>query len=223
MQRIHILLLALLASLAQTACKNDPPAQQQDPNKPQTIVLPNYTEESKEGADTLKVTDAVVVCIGNTGVGKNTQLWEIPFSGTAIVKNGHLLGGNFTFDLTSIKSLTEQAPDAKKDWEAYLKGPACFDVAKNPKAQLFFDEVLPSQIPTFNAVVPAVYTAKGKRGEVNMPVKISGTGSELLAETATFPVSQQVLGFANSGVPDKSGKVIVGNVGMVVHFKTVGK
>lgn len=150
----------------------------------------SVTEVSTEGAVTFNVVDGVVYWSGQPAFG-NPHNGTIRVSGGKLMVNqDQLISGTVTIDMQSI-TVTDLADGGEqRDLEGHLKHPDFFDAIKYPIGEFKFDEVLPSNLPDFNWVISGSLTLKGKSNPVNIPVKISINGDELVAQSPTFSINR---------------------------------
>lgn len=183
--------LTFFSIIALFSCKNEPrpiqEAQVSPVAKPDTIRLAPI---SPEGAATFEVTEGVVNWLGKRTFGNRHTGTVKVASGELKVKEGRLLSGKVTIDMTSIKVDNVKDPGAKADLESHLKNGDFFDVKEYSTSEFVFKEVLPSNKPDFNWIIVGNLTMKDTTNAVNIPVKLNISEDELTAESANFTINR---------------------------------
>lgn len=156
--------------------------------KADTIKMP--APVSAEGAATFSVTEGVIYWAAKKAGGKQHNGSIKVKNGSLKVKEGQVLSGTVSIDMGSVEVLDLKDPGEKSDLEKHLKDTDFFEVNKFPEGTFEFSEVLPSNNPAFNKVVPGNLTLKGKSNSVNIPVKITLNENELSAESASFLINR---------------------------------
>lgn len=156
--------------------------------KADTIKMP--APVSPEGAATFTVTEGTIYWAAKKAGGKQHNGSIKVKSGSVMVKEGRILSGNVTIEMGSIEVLDLKDPGEKSDLEKHLKDSDFFEANKYPDGTFEFTEVLPSNNPAFNMVIPGNLTLKGKSNSVNIPVKTTLNEKELSAESASFLIDR---------------------------------
>jgi polyisoprenoid-binding protein YceI len=91
-------------------------------------------------------------------------------SGSLIIENGSLTGGDFVVDMNSLVSTDLKGESAKK-LEGSLKSEGWFDVVKYPQAKLVFTSVVSQNGGLYN--VTGNFTIKGKTNLANFELQIN--------------------------------------------------
>lgn len=192
MRRVFKLITPFFCSIfTLVSCENDvTPAHQAQVtpvSKPDTILMKPV---SAEGASTYVITEGVVNWLGKRAIG-NRHTGTVKVAGGEFqVNEGRLLSGKVILDMASLSVNNMKDPGAKADLESHLKNADFFDVKNNPTGEFTFDEVLPSNTPDFNWAVSGDLMLKGKSNHVNIPVKMTITDEELIAESANFVINR---------------------------------
>jgi polyisoprenoid-binding protein YceI len=224
MKYIHNLLFwSVTTTVLCFACQNDPKTTVQEPVTPQTTTTQLPPPVSAEGAATFSVTEGLVNWAGKKAInGQHFGTIKVS-GGELMVKDGQLLSGKVTLDMTSVAVLDLKDPNEKSDLESHLKDTDFFEVGKYPKGEFSFDEVLPSTIPAFNHVIAGTLKLKNKKAQVNIPVKMTINGDELTAESATFIINRTQWGinFHSGILGTAKDKLIEDNVPVSLTLKAV--
>lgn len=179
-----IFFIMLLAS-----CQNETKPAEAQAEKPKVDTI-RVEPVSREGADTYTITEGLVYWIGKKAVGEGHHGEIAVTGGELLVKDGKILSGSVKIDMNTIAVVDLKDQGERRDLESHLKDADFFEVNKFPTAEYTFDEVLPSVNPDFNATVLGKLTMKGKTHPVNVTLKFSITGDELVAESSTFPINR---------------------------------
>jgi polyisoprenoid-binding protein YceI len=215
----------LVATLALTACQNEPKTATADPNvppKPDTIRM--APTPSAEGAAAFGVTEGMVYWAAKKFKGQHNGTIKIE-GGELLVKDGQLLSGTVTINLASIEAADLKDPSEKSDLESHLKSGDFFDAVKFPTATFKIEEVLPSNLPDFNSVISGSLTIKGKTETVNVPVMLKIDGTDLEAKSASFIINRTKWGinFRSGILGTAKDKLIEDNVVLSLTLKAKAK
>lgn len=210
-------------SILLLACQGDPNvADTGARNQIRTDTI--HSEEIPAGDTTIyRVTDGMVLWSGQPAVGSPRTGTIRVLGGALLVHQGRLLSGNVTIDMHSI-AVTDLADGGeRRDLEGHLKHADFFEVARYPTGEFIFKEVLPSSLPDFNWVVSGDLTLKGKTNPVNIPVKMTITGEELVAQSPSFPIQRTQWGINfHSGALGTTKDKLIQDV-IVLSLKLKGK
>ena len=91
-------------------------------------------------------------------------------SGSLIMENGLLTGGDFIVDMNSIASTDLKGESAKK-LEGSLKSEEWFDAENHPQAKLVFTSVVSQDVGLYN--VTGDFTIKGKTNPATFELKVN--------------------------------------------------
>ena len=155
--------------------------------KPDTI---RQEEMPTDGAARYKVVEGMIFWSGQPAIGNAHTGTIRVVSGDLLVNRGQLLSGSITIDMSSIAVTDLDDGGERRDLEGHLQHADFFEVAKYPTGEFKFDEVYPSNLPDFNWVVSGELTLKGKTNPVNIPVKMTINGDELVAESPSFHINR---------------------------------
>jgi len=155
--------------------------------RPDTIHLENVPTE---GAATYTITEGMVNWSGQPAIGSGHSGTIRVSGGQLMVNRGQLLSGVVTIDMNSITVTDLQDGGERRDLEGHLKHADFFEVEKYPTGEFKFDEILPSNLPDFNWVVSGELTLKGKSNPINIPIKMTISGDELVAESPAFQINR---------------------------------
>ena len=117
-------------------------------------------------------------------------------------KDGKLVGGTFTIDMTSINT-TDLSGDSKKSLDGHLKSGDFFDVAKFSKATLTLRKVVETDDNVYR--VAANLTIKGKTSPVSFDMELEETSAEakLKIDRTKFGIKYKSASFID-GLKDKA-------------------
>lgn len=180
-------------------------------------------EVTVEDTTSYNVTDGVVLWSGQPAVGSPRTGTIRVLGGTLLIHQNRLLSGNVTIDMNSI-AVTDLADGGeRRDLEGHLKHADFFEVARYPTGEFSFKEALPSNLPDFNWVVSGDLTLKGKTNPVNIPVKMTFTGDELVAQSPSFSIQRTQWGINfHSGALGTTKDKLIQDV-IVLSLKLKGK
>jgi polyisoprenoid-binding protein YceI len=187
---INFGLAAVLAVSSFFACKNESPKDSAANTTPKPDTIRVGPTPSAEGATTYAITEGTVYWAAKKATGSQHNGAIKIKSGSFLIKEGQILSGAVSIDMNSIEVLDLKDPGEKSDLEKHLKDNDFFETNKFPEGTYTFDEVLPSNLPAFNTVIPGSLTLKGKSNQVNIPLKTTLNGNELIAESASFIINR---------------------------------
>jgi polyisoprenoid-binding protein YceI len=182
---------AFLCVLSLFACKNDPKTTDTaNANAPKVDTI-KVAPVPTTGAATYLITDGTVYWAAKKSTGsEHTGTVTIQNGSEIQVNQGQLQSGVASIDMNTIAVTDIKDSGERRELESHLKDSDFFDVAKFPKGEIKFLEVFPSNIPEFNCVITCNLTLKGKTNPVNIPVKVTVNGDELVAESPTFAINR---------------------------------
>jgi polyisoprenoid-binding protein YceI len=215
-----ILATLFIGSVAFTACKNDPKTTATTaPKGLDTLQMAPIL--SADGAATYTVTDGTVNWLGSDATKSQHNGTIKVKSGDFKVKEGQILSGKVILDMTSLTDLDLTDAGKKERLEAHLKAPDFFGVNQYPTAEFTIEEVLPSKMPEFNAVVVGTLKMKDKTGSVNIPVKMTIENNEINVQSAAFILNRTQWGvnFGSSLVEKIKDRMIDDNVTLNISLK----
>ena len=222
MTKLNAILAALfIVLIAFAACKNETPTTTTTtaPKAPDT--LPMAPVLSADGAATYTVTDGTVNWLGSDATKSQHNGTIKVKSGDFMVKEGQILSGKVILDMTSLTDLDLKDAGKKERLEAHLKAPDFFGVNQYPTAEFTINEVLPSKMPEFNAVVTGSLKMKDKTGNVNIPVKMSIENNEINVQSAAFILNRTQWGvnYGSSLVEKIKDRMIDDNITLNISLK----
>tara|TARA_B100000780_G_scaffold20366_1_gene13134 strand:+ start:4130 stop:4699 length:570 start_codon:yes stop_codon:yes gene_type:complete len=135
-------------------------------------------------------------------------------SGSLIIDNESLTGGNFVVDMNSLMATDLQGEDAKK-LEETLKSDEWFGVAKHPQAKLVFTSVVSQGEGLYN--VTGNFTIKGKTNPTTFKFQISDL--EAKAKVLIDRTLYNILHGSNSFLDNLKDKVIYNEFEIDVNLK----
>ncbi len=217
--------IAALALVFFYSCKTDSkpaPAAADAKPRPDTI---RTSPVPTEGARTFVVTEGLVYWQGKKTLGETHNGTIRVSGGELLVNQGTLLSGKVTLDMTSIAVVDLEDPGERTELESHLRDSEFFDVKNFPAAEFTFDEALPSKTENFNAVVTGQLTMKGKTSAVNIPVRLTISGDELVAESPAFLINRTLWGvsFRSGVLGTTKDKMIEDTVPLALKIKAKAK
>ncbi|NUM87920.1 MAG: YceI family protein [Bdellovibrionales bacterium] len=111
-------------------------------------------------------------------------------SGTLEMKDGMVVGGSFTVDMTSLKVIDIQDPADNGKLTGHLKSDDFFSVAKNQRSTFKITKV---EGDGESVTVTGDLTIKGVTHPISFPAKVMRQGKRVEA-TASFPVDRTKYG-----------------------------
>lgn len=183
----------LFAFVAFVSCKNTPEPKPETGPVPDTVRV---NRVSTEGAVTFTITEGTVFWQGKQAIGEPHNGTIRISGGELLVNQGQVLSGTVDFDMGSMTVVNMKDNGSKTDLESHLKDQDFFDVKKFPSARFAITEVLPSNLPAFNWVARGDLTIKDRTHPVNVPLKMTITGDDLEAESASFIINRTKWGLS---------------------------
>ena len=211
----------LLSGVAFLACKNESKNESSTATTPAPDTIRVGPPPSADGAATYIVTEGLINWAAKKATGSQHNGSIKVKSGSFKVKEGQILSGTVTIDMNSVEVLDLKDPGEKSDLENHLKDTDFFESVKYPEGTFVFNEVLPSNLPAFNTVIPGTLTLKGKSNAINIPLKTTLNGTELVAESATFIINRTKWGinFHSGLLGTAKDKLIEDNVMLSLNVK----
>jgi polyisoprenoid-binding protein YceI len=203
------------------ACQNEPKKETITDAVPKPDTIRVGPTPSADGAATYTVTEGVIYWSAKKTTGGQHNGSIKVKSGSFKINEGQILSGSVIMDMTSVEVLDLKDPGEKSDLEQHLKDNDFFETAKYPEGTFTFDEMLPSNLPAFNTVIPGILTLKGKNSPVNIPLKTTLNANELVAESATFIINRTNWGinFHSGILGTTKDKLIDDNVMLSLRVK----
>jgi polyisoprenoid-binding protein YceI len=111
--------------------------------------------------------------------------------GTLLVKDGNLVGGDFTIDMATLKATDLEGQDSQARLEGHLKSEDFFEVEKYPTATFEIAEVTAvDTIGGASHLVIGNLTLKGVTKSVRIPASLRPAGDSFLATTLPFDINR---------------------------------
>ena len=144
---------------------------------------------------------STITWTGSKPTGKHTGTFKIS-EGAFNVKDGALMGGNFTININSLNN-EDLAGDAetKAKLEGHLKSPDFFDVAKYPTAKFEITAVEPNTDTNkkdFTHTIKGNLTLKDSTKNVAIPARVT-VDAKTLTASATFSIDRTLWGMNYKG------------------------
>ena len=220
----NVLVLCAFASFFLFSCQNSAASSIDASQKP--LVRPDTIRQEEiptDGSSVYKVVEGTVFWSGQPAIG-NAHTGTIRVTGGELMVNqGRLLNGTVTIDMNSIMVTDLEDGGERRDLEGHLKHADFFEVDKYPTGEFKFDEVLPSNLPDFNWVVSGDLTLKGKTNAVNVPIKMTIDGNDLVAQSPAFHINRTDWGVNfRSGLLGTSKDKLIQDM-IILSLKITGK
>ncbi len=189
-------------------------------SRPDTIQLEKVPTG---GAATFKISEGSIFWSGQPAIGKAHNGTIRVSGGELLVNQGRLLSGLVGIDMNSITVTDINDGGERRDLEGHLKHSDFFEVQNYPTGEFKFDEVLPSNQPDFNWVISGQLTLKGKTNPVNIPVKMTVNGDELVASSPAFHINRTQWGINfRSGLLGTSADKLIQDM-IILSLQVKGK
>ena len=187
-KQILNVLAILTIGFAFTSCKDD--VKQAETTEAEVVKNVDAETTYKVGNEAMIMWKANKVVGGHEGT-INTS------NGTVQLKNNALVGGNFTFDIASLKC-TDLPADSKENTDLvdHLMGKDFFEVETYPKAKFEITNVNDNMIS-------GNLTLKGITKNITFPAKVETEGNSLSITSDTFTIDR-----TEFGINYNSGKVM---------------
>lgn len=112
-------------------------------------------------------------------------------AGTVLVKDGNLVGGDFTIDMSTINASDLEGNDAKNRLENHLKSEDFFEIETYPTAAFEIAEVVPvDTIGGANHLITGNLTLKNVKKSVQFPVNVRSMGNSMLVTSLPFEIDR---------------------------------
>ena len=188
--KVSLILFVGLA-FAMASCMQGPQGEKVQSTEASEISFPKDAIELM--ADTEK---SKIEWLGTKPTGTHFGTLNVQ-SGSVFVKDGELLGGEFTLDMTSINVLDLEDPEMKGKLEGHLKSADFFLVDSFPTANFKLATVVPIEaaeqvegnvVPTHR--IEGNLTMRGVTRKVSFPAKIEISENSLVGVTPQFVLNR---------------------------------
>jgi polyisoprenoid-binding protein YceI len=217
-------LATILAFSAVVSCKNEPKTTTTNTDQTRRDTILMGPTPSLEGARTYTITEGVVNWTGSSA-DKTTHIGTFPAQeGELKVNEGQLLQGKVTIDVKNL-SVTDLKDAEKKKLEDHLRSKDFLEVAKFPTGTFTIGEVLRTKQEGANAVIIGQLTLKGISYPVNIPVNMTISDTELVAQSSTFAINRTKWGikYQSGIIGTVKDKIISDLVILQLNIKAVAK
>lgn len=202
------ILLFSTALLILSSCVNNP-----DGDKAVTTDSVNNStsilSDTQLAVDTEKST---LTWVGRKVTGQHTGTVAIT-SGSLLLHEGKLTGGNFEIDLTTINN-HDLKGESKGKLEAHLKSADFFDVENHPKASFEITSVVPG-ISDSVIKVSGNLTIRGVSKNITFDATISNISKTSAVANANFNIAREDWGVSYTG---KSDDLISKEINLDIHL-----
>ncbi len=161
---------------------------------------------------------------GSKAIGGSFHTGTISASdGNIKVKDGNVVGGNFSIDMNSITNLDQEPGKGKEKLEGHLKSPDFFDVQQFPIGTFEIasvDPVTGQEDITHN--VTGNLTLKGMTKSITIPANVAIVGNKLTAVSPAFKIDRTQWGVeygASSIEGIAKDKVISNDIALVLDLE----
>lgn len=162
---------------------------------------------------TINASESSIHWLGRKVTGQHEGSINL-LSGSLIMDNELLIGGDFVVDMNTISAKDLQGEDAEK-LEESLKSDEWFGVAKHPQAKLVFTSVVSQGEGLYN--VTGNFTIKGKTNPTTFKFQISDL--EAKAKVLIDRTLYNILHGSNSFLDNLKDKVIYNEFEIDVNLK----
>jgi polyisoprenoid-binding protein YceI len=122
------------------------------------------------GSHTLSVNESLITWNVNYSIGKKGHEGTLNLtSGTILVKDGIIQGGNFTINMNSVRA-TDMTGEGAKDLEDHLKGDDFLSTKNHPKG--YFTVLNSASNPTGKITVSGYLILKGISNTISFPISV---------------------------------------------------
>lgn len=173
----------------------------------------NLRAQKATAMDSINVSESSIHWLGKKLTGQHEGDIKL-LSGSLIMENGSLTGGNFVVDMNSLVSTDLKGKSAKKI-ERSLKSEEWFDVGKYPQAKLVFTSVESQDGGLYN--VTGDFTIKGKINPATFELQVND--SEATAKVTIDRTLYNILHGSKSFFGNLKDKVINNNFEIDVSLK----
>jgi polyisoprenoid-binding protein YceI len=185
------LAIVLGLSIAMSGCMQSPKGEKTKSKEATEITFPKDAVELQADLESSKIE-----WLGTKPTGTHFGTLSI-LEGSIFIKDGKLLGGEFTMDMNSIDVLDIEAPEMKVKLAGHLKSADFFYVDSFPTSNFKFSSALPyeSSEEITEGVVPTHriegnLTLRGVSRKISFPANIEITGSTVKGITPQFVINR---------------------------------
>ena len=161
----------------------------------------------------IKVSESSIHWLGKKITGQHEGNINL-LSGSLIMENGLLTGGDFIVDMNSIASTDLKGESAEK-LEGSLKSEEWFDAENHPQAKLVFTSVVSQDVGLYN--VTGDFTIKGKTNPATFELKVNNL--EATAKVIIDRTLFNILNGSNSFFSNLKDKMINNYFELHVNLK----
>lgn len=182
-----MIVLTLLVSVAFISCKNDKPKQEGENTEVTTEVnTSNEEAKSQDGPFNVVAETSTLNWLGKKPTGSHNGTVAVK-EGILVVTNGNLIGGNVTFDMTSMTVLDIPANDESHGkLLGHLKSDDFFSVAKFPTSTFSITSVENGE----TIKVKGNLTIKGITKAVEFPATLKIAENSVMLTAEAFKVDR---------------------------------
>ncbi|MEO0584182.1 MAG: YceI family protein [Bacteroidota bacterium] len=208
---IFFAMLALLIS-----CSQAPEGKTVDAGEAEEIVATNAT-------DTLVVDTATsVINWEGTEPGDEGHYGDMRIkSGTILVNDGAISGGQFVIDMESI-NVTDLEGNRKTKLEGHLKAGDFFETEKYPEATFTIAEVNPTEgDSTANYIIKGNLQMKDSTKSIEIPAQVSIGEAMVTATTPPFTIDRTQWGvmYRSTALGTLKNKLINDRIGLTINLE----
>ena len=180
------------------------------------IVLASCTAKNPEGEKAQTTEGTEVSAAEGTAVAINTTASKITWtgskvsgshtgtvalkSGSLLVKDGTVTGGNFVADLNTIND-TDLQGEYKTKLETHLKSADFFDVATHPEGKFEITSVTPGT-EAGKVTVSGNLTLRGVTKNITFPATVTEATGTSVKANADFNIAREDWGIVYTGMAD---------------------
>lgn len=216
---IQFSMLALIFSFA-IACSNAPEGEKVEAKEAKAAPAAPATAKMYQ----VDTDNSIVKWVGSKTTGTHEGTLDIS-SGIINVKDGNIVGGDFAFDMTSIKN-TDLPAEKQGDLEGHLMAGDFFEVEKFPAGSFKITEVKTgSDVDGATHSITGNLTLKGITKSVTLPAAVKMNDDKMKAMTPSFTIDRTEwnIVYASAGIGTIKDKVINDEIGLTLEIAASAK
>lgn len=190
-----ITIVAATAAVVLASCAGNPEGKRSDASDAVELT-------SDEVAGTLYTVDPAqsqLVWVGTKVTGRHTGTVDVK-SGSIIVDNSTVVGGNFVLDLTTINT-TDLEGESKENLDGHLKNEDFFNVEQYPEATFQITEVKAGSTDN-ELVISGNLTIKDQTKNISFDANVEELTETTVKAVANFNILREEWGVNYSGKED---------------------
>ncbi|MFT4760044.1 MAG: polyisoprenoid-binding protein YceI [Paraglaciecola sp.] len=211
---VQFSMLAFLFSFA-IACSNAPEGEKVEAETAKEAPAAPVSAQMYE----VDIDRSVVRWVGSKPTGTHEGTLNIS-SGMLSMQGENIVGGDFAFDMTSIKN-TDLPAEKQADLEGHLMAGDFFEVEKFPAGSFKITAVKAgSDVAGATHSITGNLTLKGITKSVTLPTSVKSDGNIVKAVTPSFTINRTEwdIVYASAGIGTIKDKIINDEIGLVLEI-----